>query len=331
MTPTRKFSFLWIVGMALFAVAAIATIVRLRSDRRDGQTGRAPSETSKGLRCVSVSPDRFTIDPGGRQELMARFAGGSGHRPLTWSASGGVLTTSTGRGETSSLDGNFYGDDFDDGVVDPELWRQEVTRDAYFVEKQGVLLAFLAIGSEDRAARLESHAVLEGDFAAQVTIRDVSAKGNRGAASLSFVMLDGHTTHIQAIGGPGYAALEANTRDVDGTWRTSASAFYGGGPVTLRVVRIGSSLSCSFDRGSGQVPLGTFAEVWAGPGRLRLETWSLGDHPALESELDNFGAGQNTIVVWRAPPDALPGSSYTITLGGGCEAKAVIGKRSAAP
>jgi hypothetical protein len=35
--------------------------------------------------------------------------------------------------------------------------------------------------------------------------------------------------------------------------------------------------------------------------------------------------------VWRAPPDAPAGSSYAITLGGGCEAKALIGKPSAMP
>jgi hypothetical protein len=331
MARTRKTSFLWIGAMALLGAGAIGAIVRVRSDRRDAPAPAVGTSASKGLRCVSIFPDTFTIAPGGRQEMMARFAGGSGHRHFHWSATGGTLVTSTGRGGTPTLEGDFYGDDFDDGVLDAALWQKELAKDGSLLEKQGVLLAFLGQGNEDRAARLESSAVLQGDFAAQVTIRDVSAKGNRGTASLSFVTLDGHTTHIQAIGGLGYAALEANTREVDGTWRTSASAFYGGGPVTLRMVRIGSTFSCSFDRGSGHVPLGSFAEVSAGEGRLRLETWSLEEHPAVESELDNFGAGQNTIVVWQAPPDARAGSSYTITLGGGCEAKAIIGKPAAAP
>jgi hypothetical protein len=83
-------------------------------------------------------------------------------------------------------------------------------------------------------------------------------------------------------------------------------------------------LSCSFDRGSGSVAFGSFPDVSAGPGRLRLETWSLDEHPAVESEFDNFGAGQNTIVVWQAPPGAPPGSTYTITLADGCQAKATI-------
>jgi len=234
--------------------------------------------------------------------------------------------TSTGRGETPTLEGDVYADDFDDGVLDSVLWRQEAAKDGELIEKQGVLLLLLGSGTEDRAARIESNSVFAGDFAAQVTIRDVSAKGNRGAASLTFLMLDGHVTHVQAIEGTGYAALEANTRETNGTWRTSTSAFYGGGPVTLHLVRIGSTLSCSFDRGSGPVALGTFTEVSDGPGRLRLETWSLDDHPAVESEVDNFGAGQNTIVVWQAPRDARQGSSYSITLTDGCAAKATIGK-----
>jgi hypothetical protein len=331
MTQTRKSSFAWIVAMALLGAATIGAIVRVRSGRRDAPAAAAGASASTGLRCVSISPNAFTIEPGGRQEMMARFAGGSGHRHLHWSASGGALMTSTGRGGLPTLEGDFYGDDFDDGVVDPALWLKDVAIDGSFLEKQGVLLAFLGKGIEDRAARLESRAVLQGDFAAQVTIRDVSAKGNRGSASLTFVTLDGHATHIQAIGGVGYAALEANSRDVDGTWRTSASAFYGGGPVTLRMVRVDSTFSCSFDRGSGHVPLGAFAGVSAGEGRLRLETWSLDEHPAVESELDNFGAGQNTIVVWQAPRDAGLGSSYTITLDAGCEAKATIGRPAAAP
>jgi hypothetical protein len=328
-TDTRKSSLPWWIAIALLAAVAIATIVRLRSDRRDAPAARAlaPNE----FRCVSISPDRFTIEPGSRQQLMAQFSKGSGHRHLTWSASGGVLKASTGHGETATLEADLYLDDFDDGVLDRGLWRHETTEDAGIAEKQGVLLSFLGNGAGDRMVRLETDALLEGDFAAQVTIRDVSAKGNRGAVALSFVLLDGREAHIQAIAGLNYAALEANARDSDGTFRTSSSALYGGGPVVVRLVRVGATLSCSFDRGSGPQPLGTFPDVSAGPGRLRLETWSLDEHPAVESELDNFGAGQNTIVVWQAPRDAVPGSSFTITLTDGCEAKALIGKGPSAP
>ena len=168
----------------------------------------------------------------------------------------------------TTLEADFYGDDFDDGVLDPGLWKTDATKDTALTEKQGILWTMVGDGNEDRVAGLESTSVIVGDFAAQVTIRDVSAKRNRGAASLSFAMLDGHHTHVQAIGGPGYAALEANTRASDGTWRTSASAAYGGGPVIVRLARVGSTLSCSFDRGSGHVPLGTFGEVSAAAGAL---------------------------------------------------------------
>ena len=235
--------------------------------------------------------------------------------------------TTTGQGEAPTLDAEIHIDDFDDGVLDAVLWRQDVPKDAVLAEKQGILWAFLGDGNEARAIRLESTAVIEGDFGAQVTLRDVSAQKSRGAMALTFVMQDGHETHVQAIAGPGYAVLEANARESDGTWRTSASTLYGGGVVVLRLVRIGSTLSCSFDRGTGPIALGTFAEVSGAPGRIRLETWSLDEYPTVESEVDNFGAGQNTVVLWQAPRDAVPGTSYSISLAPGCNATALIGKR----
>jgi hypothetical protein len=328
--PPLKSSWPWILGAALLVAAATAAVVRLRSGRPDARSAdRALS--SDGVRCISISPDRFTVGPGGRQEIVAKFSRGSGYRRLTWSANGGVLMTSAGRSETPTLDADIYVDDFDDGVFDAVLWRREAPKDTAVTEKQGVLWTLLGDGNEDRAARLETSNVIEGDFAAQVTVRDVTAKKNRGAAALTFVMLDGHETHVQAISGPGYAALEANARGSDGTWRTSVSTLYGGGVVTLLLVRVGSTLSSAFDRGSGQIPLGVFSDVSAAPGRLRLETWSLDEHPTVESELDNFGAGQNTVVVWQAPSDAAPGTWYSISLSAGCNATAHIGKPSPAP
>src|SRR6185503_13431876 len=179
------------------------------------------------------------------------------------------LTTTAGAGDKRELFAHAYIDDFDDGVLDGELWRSEVTKEAALNETMSVLRAVLKNGNEDRFARLEIRELVEGDFATQVTIRNVSANGNRGAAALVFAMLDGDEMHIQAMAGVGYAALETNARESGGTWRTSASALYGGGPVNLRLVRVGSTLSCSFDRSSGPVPLGTFANLSAGPGHVR--------------------------------------------------------------
>ena len=326
MTDARRSSFWWIAGIAVLAAVAIAALVRLRSDQREGGTAATGGGGANRARCTALSPDKFTVAPGGRQEIVAHFSAGSGHLGLTWSASGGVLTTITGRGDKRELFAHAYIDDFDDGMLDPMLWRSEVTKETALNETMSVLRAVLRSGNEDRFARLEIRELVEGDFAAQVTIRNVSANGNRGAAAMVFAMLDGGETHIQAMAGLGYAALEANARESVGTWRTSASALYGGGPVNLRLVRVGSTLSCSFDRGSGPVPLGTFADLSAGPGHVRLETWSLDDHPAVETELDNFGTGQNTIVAWQAPSDAPLGSSYVIKLAEGCEATARVEK-----
>jgi hypothetical protein len=327
MNDVRSSSFPWIARIAVLALVALIAIVRLRSHR--DESGREGVGTASRVRCTALSPDTFNVAPGTGQEITAHFSGGSGRLDLTWSASGGVFMTTTGRGEQSVLSAQLYVDDFEDGNLDRKLWRSEVTSDTALTEKQGVLRAVVGNGDRDRVARLETSEVIEGDFGAQVTIRDVNANGSRGAVALSFVMLYGHEAHIQAIGAPGLAALEANARDADGTWRTSTSAVYGGGLVNLRLVRVGSTVSCSFDRGSGPVPLGTFTDLSVGPGHLRLETWSLDGHPAVETELDNFGAGQNTIVSWQAPSDAVPGSSYAIKLAEGCEARAVIAKPSA--
>jgi hypothetical protein len=236
--------------------------------------------------------------------------------------------TAAGRGDKPELGAHVYLDDFDDGTSNYGLFRSELTKDVTLVERVGRLRATIENGNEDRFARLETRDAIDGDFAAQITVLDVSVNGARGAASLTFAMLDGNETHIQAMAGPGYAALEANARAFDGTWRTSASAVYGGGPVHLRMVRVGSTFACFFDRGTGPVPLGNFTDVSPAAGHLRIETWSLEGHPAVTTEIDNFGAGQNTIVAWQAPIDAAPGSSYVIKLADGCAATATIGPPS---
>jgi hypothetical protein len=325
MTDAPKPSFAWIVGLAVLAAVTVAAIVHLRSMKRGDAASAVLQGPSTQLRCSALSPDKFIVAPGGRQEITVGFAGGSGHLSLPWSASGGVLMTTAGPNDKPSLSAHLYVDDFDDGTLDLGLWRSELATDTTLTEKQGFLRAALGNGNEDRVARLETRDVIDGDFAAQVTVRSVSANGNRGAVSLSFVMLGGGETHVQAIAGTGYAALEANARADDGTWRSSASVVYGGGPVNLRLVRVGTTFSCWFDRGSGAQLLGTFTDVSAGAGHVRLETWSLDGHPAVDSEIDNFGAGQNTIVSWQAPSDAAPGNSYVIRLATGCTATALIG------
>jgi hypothetical protein len=273
MTDARRSSIPWLVGMAVLAGVTVVSIVRLRTDKiGDGATAALPG-APKGLSCTSLSPDKFTVVPGGRQEISASFAPGSGHRALIWSASGGVLMTTAGRGDKPELSAHVYLDDFDDGTSNYGLWRSELSRDATLVERVGRLRATIENGNEDRFARLETRDVIDGDFAAQITVLDVSVNGARGAASLTFAMLDGNETHIQAMAGPGYAALEANARAFDGTWRTSASAVYGGGPVHLRIVRVGSTFACFFDRGTGPLPLGNFTDVSPGAGHLRIETF----------------------------------------------------------
>ena len=92
-----------------------------------------------------------------------------------------MLTTTTGRGDKRELFAHAYIDDFDDGMLDPMLWRSEVTKETALNETMSVLRAVLRNGNEDRFARLEIRELVEGDFAAQVTIRNVSANGTRGA------------------------------------------------------------------------------------------------------------------------------------------------------
>ena len=322
--------FPWIAGTAVLAAVAAATMVRFSSKR--GEVGSSAATSSPNqVRCTFLSPDKFTVLAGGRQEITAHFSRGSGHLSLTWSASGGTLLTTAGRSEPSKLGAHVDVDDFDDGTLDRGLWKWEVAKNAVIEETGGALRTLLDKGVDNRVVRLETSERIEGDFGAQITLRNVSAHGNRGTASLGFVTLDGREAHVQAVVWPGYAAIEANARESDGTWRASASAFYGGGPVTLRLVRIGNTFSSWFDRGSGPSPLGSYPDVSVAPGYLRLETWSLDTYPAVEAELDNFGAAQNTIVAWQAPNDAIPGTSYLIALARDCGATATIGKPSAIP
>lgn len=314
--------------MTILAAVTLIAIMRLRTDR-GGHDAATVGGSHTLVHCAALAPAEFTVAAGGRQEIAAQFSGGSGHLALTWWASGGVLSTTGGRGERREIGARVDIDDFEDGTLDGAIWRWEAQKNIALSEMMTMRVS-LAAGSEDVVARLEGKHALEGDFAAQVTVRDVTAHANRGAAALTFVMLDGAEAHVQALSGPGYAALETNARQADGTWRSSASTLYGGGPVNLRIVRVGSTITSSFDRGSGPVPLGTFAELSSAAGHLRLETWSLDQHPAVDAELDNFGVAQNTIVSWRAPDDAIAGSSYTVKLGASCEARARIEKPSAA-
>ena len=75
------------------------------------------------------------------------------------------------------------------------------------------------------------------------------------------------------------------------------------------------------------MPINVWSDASTSPGRIRLETWSLDTHPRVEAAFDNFGAAQNSIIVWKAPADAPAGSSYTVKLGDGCEAVAVLRPR----
>ena len=84
MTDARKSSFWWIAGIAVLAVVAIAALVRLRSDQREGGTAATGGGGANRARCTALSPDKFTVAPGGRQEIIAHFSAGSGWTPSWW-------------------------------------------------------------------------------------------------------------------------------------------------------------------------------------------------------------------------------------------------------
>ena len=107
MPQTLRSWFPWMIAAALLAAAGVATAVRMRSGQHDGRSAPARAEASHTIRCISAFSRQVHGQPGGRQEIAARFSGGSGHRHLTWSASGGLLMTSTGRGEAHDAGSGF--------------------------------------------------------------------------------------------------------------------------------------------------------------------------------------------------------------------------------
>jgi hypothetical protein len=311
--------------MTIFAAVPISSVFWKRHPTSAPLVPTPPVEKPENIRCIAVSPGVFTVPPGGKRDLTAHFWG-RGQLTFAWSATGGVLTTFNGQPGQPTLAGYAYLDDFEDGAIDEQFWKEDVPNGATLVEKNGVLRMRVESGSHDAVTRLETKPELVGDFGVQLTVRAVGAEQNRGAAALSFVSSDGHEAHVQAMAGKGFFAVEANAKNPQGVWRPSTHAVYAGGPVLLRLVRIGSTISTDYDLGGGYLPLGNFEHVSSAPGRLRLETWSLDGHPAVDVEFDNFGAARNTIIAWQAPNDAAPGSSFVVKLQEGCQTTARIGQ-----